>query len=80
MRIHDYSSPWILADTLCNSMLLLLILFGMGMFQVYNVLKSELEKERVITLELERYIYPAGPAAAYQVPARMPEPEYHFNG
>lgn len=56
MRISDYSSPWILADMLGNSLLLAMILFGLGMLQLFNRWKDEVKEEKSLADTLESYI------------------------
>lgn len=56
MRISDYFSPWILADVLGNSLLLAMILLGLGMTHLFNRWKVETKQERVLSCKLESYI------------------------
>lgn len=56
MRISDYSSPWILADVLGNSLLLVMILFGLGLLYLFNRWKEEAKKEKRLTNNLGSYI------------------------
>lgn len=56
MRISDYSSPWILADILGNSLLLAMILFGLGLLHLFNRWKDEARKEKALSDKLESYI------------------------
>lgn len=57
MRISDYSSPWILADILGNSLLLAMILFGLGLLHLFNRWKDEARKEKALSDKLESYIF-----------------------
>lgn len=56
MRITDYSSPWILADMLGNSLLLAMILLGLGLFHLFNRWQNETQAERDLTAKLHSYI------------------------
>lgn len=56
MRISDYSSPWIMADILGNSLLLAMILFGLGLLHLFNRWKDEAKKEKRLSDRLETYI------------------------
>lgn len=56
MRIGDYSSPWILADLLGNSMLLFMILLGLGLLHIFKRWKNELETDNMLADKLETYI------------------------
>lgn len=56
MRIANYLSPWILADTLGNGLLLAMILLGLGLFHLFNRWKREVGKETLLTGELQFYI------------------------
>lgn len=56
MRINDYSSPWILADTVGNSLLLAMILLGLGLFHLFNRWQKEAETEADLAAKLQSYI------------------------
>lgn len=56
MRINNYASPWILIDAFSNSVLLSLILLGLGLMALYQCWSHELEEERALSAALERYI------------------------
>lgn len=56
MRIADYGNPWILADIIGNSLLMALILLGLGMLHIFNRWKSEVASEISFTDKLENYI------------------------
>lgn len=56
MRISDYSNPWILADILGNSLLLAMILLGLGLLHLYKGWKVEAEEEKSLAHRLESYI------------------------
>jgi len=55
-RITDPHSPWILVDTLSNSILLILILFAIGGWQLYLKWSREADAERAIADRLDAYI------------------------
>lgn len=56
LRIKDYMSPWLLADTLGNSLLLGMILLGLALLHIFNRWRKEQESERSVTEQLEEYI------------------------
>jgi hypothetical protein len=56
MRISDYSSGWIIADLLGNSLLLAMMLFGLGLLHLFNRWKDEVTKEKRLSDKLESYI------------------------
>lgn len=56
MRIADYSSPWILADTLGNGLLLAMILLGLGLLHLFNRWQKEMLVEERVTGKLQSYI------------------------
>lgn len=56
MRIADYSSPWILADILGNSLLLAMILWGLGLLHLYKGWETEAKEEKSLAGRLETYI------------------------
>ncbi|MCM1518819.1 MAG: histidine kinase [Pseudoflavonifractor sp.] len=56
MRISDYSSPWILADILGNSLLLAMILLGLGLLHLFNRWKAEADEEKALSERLVSYI------------------------
>lgn len=56
MRIADYSSPWILADTLGNGLLLAMILLGLGLLHLFNRWQQEVHTETCMTARLQAYI------------------------
>lgn len=56
MRISDYSSPWIFADSLGNGLLLAMILLGLGLFHLFNLWKQEMETEKDLNSNLQSYI------------------------
>ncbi|MDO4320651.1 MAG: histidine kinase [Bacteroidales bacterium] len=56
LRIADYSSIWIGVDTLCNCVLLLLILLGIGAWQLYKVWDLEDMREKELTRRLDDYM------------------------
>lgn len=56
MRISDYTSHWILADVLGNSLLLAMILLGLGLLHLFNRWKTEANEENALSLRLESYI------------------------
>lgn len=55
-RIHNFKSPWILIDGFSNSLLMFLILLGLGIMYIYNVWRSEMENEEKISSELALYL------------------------
>lgn len=56
MRIANYLSPWILADTLGNGLLLAMILLGLGLLHLFNRWQQEVENETLLTRKLQSYI------------------------
>lgn len=52
-RITDYTSPWILADSLSTCALLMAIMFGMALGEYYMRWRSEMRKEQRIGRELD---------------------------
>lgn len=56
MRISYYLSPWILADSFINSILLAMILLGIGAVQLYRRWNEELEREKKSVDTLKAYI------------------------
>lgn len=56
MRITDYHSGWILADTFGNSLLLSIILLGLGLLHLVKRWRDELAHEASMTLRLETYM------------------------
>lgn len=48
-RIHNYLSPWILVDSLSTVVLLMVILTGMGVAEMYREWRSENEKLEIAT-------------------------------
>ncbi len=55
-RISYYFSPWILVDSFTNSILLSMILLGIGALQLYKRWTRELERENRLTRNLSEYI------------------------
>lgn len=55
-RITSWDSPWILVDTFCNSILLFLIMAGLGFMTVYGRWRSQLIREERCSDSLGRYI------------------------
>lgn len=56
MRISNYHSPWILADILGNSLLLAMILLGLGLLRLFDRWKAETSAEQSLASRLETYI------------------------
>lgn len=56
MRIADYSSPWILVDSLGNGLLLGMIILGLGLLHLFNRWKKELATENDLACKLESYL------------------------
>lgn len=55
-RIHDYLSPWILADTLCSATLVLLLLAGMSFAVLFKRWKAQSNEERRLAEEIDERI------------------------
>lgn len=55
-RISDYQSPWILVDVVCESMLLALVLLGLGLWQLYKRRNIALRREKKMSDSLRDYI------------------------
>lgn len=55
-RIHNFLSPWIAVDNLCNCILLFLMMVGLGFFKVYQQWQNELHSENRLSDSLSRYI------------------------
>ena len=56
MRISDYTCPWILADILGNSLLLAMMLLGLGLLHLYRCWDKEAKEEKALACQLESYI------------------------
>lgn len=56
MRIADYSSPWILIDSFCNGLLLVMIFFGLGLLHLFYRWQQEMLVEERLTSKLQSYI------------------------
>lgn len=56
MRITDYSSPWIIADMFGNSLMLSMMLLGLGLLRLYDRWKDEVKEEKELSGKLESYI------------------------
>lgn len=56
MRIGNYGSSWILVDMLCNSILLFLIMLGVGFMKVYEYWRREMRREQALASSLREYI------------------------
>lgn len=55
-RISDWTSPWILVDSICNATLIFLIILGLGIFAIFSRWSSLLEYEDEVARSLDRYI------------------------
>lgn len=55
-RIYYYLSPWILVDSFINSLLLAMILLGIGAMKLYERWNAELSEEAHMSETLRRYI------------------------
>lgn len=56
MRISNYASLWILADSLSNCTLLFLIMLSLGIFQLYKKMDIEVKAESEIMKQLDKYM------------------------
>lgn len=56
MRIANFLSPWILADTLGNGLLLAMILLGLGLLHLFNRWQQEVKHEHRLTEKFQSYI------------------------
>lgn len=55
-RVSDYGSPWLYVDAFCNSMLLLLILLGIGAWQLYLKWRDEANAAQRLATRLDSYV------------------------
>lgn len=56
LRIQDYTSPWIIVDSLSNCVLLSMILLCLGIWQLYRKMNSETREESELTERLNQYM------------------------
>lgn len=56
LRVSDYGSPWLYVDAFCNSMLLLLILLGIGAWQLYLKWRDEANAAQRLATRLDSYV------------------------
>lgn len=55
-RISDFSSPWVVVDSLGNCMLLFILLLGLGGWQLYGVWRHQVDKASDIARRLSAYM------------------------